>query len=240
MPSISLVVPAFNEQAALPYTVARCVQVLERTGQEYEIIMLDDASTDGTWQIMQSITAQNAQNIRALRHESNQGIAKTFEDLYHEASKDFVFLIPADGEYPPEALIDCLPLIDRGADIVICARSTKYYTVYRQFISYAYRALTARLFGIDLIDPGSIKCIRRSIIAETPVRCVGVYVEVERVVRAVRAGYRYAVVPITAERRTGGRARGARLCTVVQAVKDLLSLWLELGYRKADASACVR
>lgn len=236
MPSVSLVIPAYNEQDALSGTVERCLKSLRACTEDFEVIMLDDASSDNTWGVMQSIAATDPQHIRALRHEQNRGIAATFEDLYKAATKEFVFLIPGDGEYPPEALIRCMPLMEKGADIVICARSNKNYTPYRQFVSDAYRYMTALLFGVDLRDPGSIKCVRRTVMTGIPVRCKSVYVEVERILKALRSGYRYAVITIDFEVRKGGKARGARLQTVFAAAKDLVSLWWEMGRLQSHAA----
>ncbi len=239
MHSVSLVIPAYNEEEALPRTFERCLHTLQQCTSDYEIVMLDDCSCDGTWPVMQELCRRDPARIRALRHPENRGIAVTFEDLYRAAGKEFVFLIPADGEYPPEALGQCMPLMDRGADIVICTRNTKHYTLYRQCISRAYRHLTTFLFGVDLRDPGSIKCVRRSVMTDVPVRSTSVYVEVERIIRALRSGYRYSVIPIQVDTRKSGQARGARFSTVMKAVRDLFSLWWEMGYQKVPSGVLI-
>src|SRR5262249_2023422 len=101
MPSISLVVPAHDEEARFGAALRRCLATLVRVTEDWELIILDDASRDRTWAIAQEIQRADPKRIRIARHKVNEGIARTFEELYRMATKEFVFLIPGDGEYPP-------------------------------------------------------------------------------------------------------------------------------------------
>lgn len=227
MASISLVVPAYNEEAGLTATAERCLQTLRACTDDYELIILDDCSRDRTPEIMEQIRLTDPAHIKTARHETNKGIATTFEDLYRMATKEYVFLIPGDGEYPPEALLECVKFLPEH-DIVVCVRRTKNYTFYRHIVSGFYRYLPYILFGIDLQDPGGTKCMKRSIITDTPVICDSVFVEVERVIRAVRRGSKFATVQIEHEQRAGGEPRGARASTVLKAFWDVLRLRWDL------------
>lgn len=224
MPSVSLVVPAYNEEAGLAATIDRCQATLRDCTDDYEIVILDDCSRDKTAEIMERIRLTDPAHIRTMRHAVNQGIARTFEDLYAAATKDYVFLIPGDAEYPPEALRDAMPLL-AAHDIVVCKRVRKNYTLYRHVISWSYRWFTAILFGVDIYDPGATKVVKRDIFTTVPVTCTSVYVEVERILAAVRMGRTLATVDIMQEPRKGGVARGARLSVVWPTVVDMLSLW---------------
>ncbi len=227
MPSISLVVPAYNEEAGLAATITRCQTVLQECTEDYEIVILDDCSKDRTVEIMEKLRSEDPAHIRTLRHETNRGIAVTFEDLYKAATKDYVFLIPGDGEYPPEALRDAMPLL-KDCDIVVCRRVHKNYTPYRHMISSAYRWLTTILFGVELYDPGTTKIVKREIYTSVPVTCKSVYVEAERMIRAVKRGYKLTKIDIVQQTRKGGVARGARLQTVWNAALDIPRLWWRL------------
>jgi glycosyltransferase involved in cell wall biosynthesis len=227
MPSVSLVIPAYNEEAGLAATAGRCLSTLSRTTDDWEVVMLDDHSTDRTYEIMEDVQRVDPRRIRIARHPVNLGIARTFEDLYRMATKDFVFLIPADGEYPPEVLAECMPLLD-DHDIVLCRRRHKNYTPTRHAVSVGFQVLPRLLFGVDLFDPGTVKCMRREIIQRIPTISRGVFVEAERLIRALKCGYRMAVVEIVQEPRRGGIARGASLRLVREALYDLVSVWFHL------------
>ena len=205
----------------------RALAVLQSCTDDYELIVLDDASTDDTFAIMQRVQARHP-GIIVRRHERNMGIAATFEELYQLASKEFVFLISGDGQFPPETLTRCLPLLAEH-DIVICRRVSKHYTPYRHAVSWAYRWLPRLLFGVDLVDPGSVKVVRRTIYREVPVTSTSVFVEAERIIRAVRRGYRLTAVDMESQPRVGGQASGARLPVALAAARDLMRFWLSGG-----------
>lgn len=227
MPSISLVIAAFNEEATLAAVFARCLAVLTECSDDFEVLILDDASRDGTGEIAAAIAAEHPDVVKVITHQKNRGIAATFEELNQAATRDYVFDIPADGEYPPEALREIMPLLN-DFDIVVCNRTFKRYTLYRRLVSWSYRWLPRLMFGVELYDPGSTKCRRRTLIEEIPLSSRGVFAEAERMIRAVRRGYRLGKVDVEPERRLAGDPRGASLGYVVLAAIDLLRLWFRL------------
>lgn len=198
---------------------------------DYEIVMLDDCSRDDTPRIMEELAQTDPARVRMIRHPVNMGIAATFEDLYRAATKDYVLLIPADGEYPPEILSSAWPMRET-CDIVVCHRVQKNYTLYRQLVSKVYRYGTALLFGVDLYDPGSVKLVKREVYTNIHTQCLSVYVEAERIIRAAYAGYRLGKVEMVQQQRLGGEALGARWKTVGNAGRDMLWLWWKLRILK--------
>jgi glycosyltransferase involved in cell wall biosynthesis len=223
-PSISLLIPAYNEQATIEAVVGQALDVLRQCAPDHEVIVLDDASRDRTWEILQSLSAREPA-VRIVRHETNQGIAATFEELYRLAAKDYVFLVSGDGQFPPEVLLRCVPLLERY-DIVVCRRTYKDYTPYRHLVSFLFRWLPRVMFGVDVIDPGGVKVMRREIYSRVPVISKGVFVEAERLIGAVKAGYRLTAVDMIQMPRQGGESRGAKISTVVTAGADLVRCWL--------------
>ncbi len=226
MPSLSIVIPAYNEEAAIADTVARCDAAAARCTSDYEVIALDDTSKDNTLSILESLKARFPR-LHVERHEKNQGIAKTFEDLYALASKDYVFLVSGDGQFPPELVERCMPLLDR-ADIVICNRSTKQYTLARHVISFCYRWLPRVLFGVDLYDSGSVKLVPLKVYRDIRVSSTSVFVEAERIIRAAKRGYRIAKIDFVQETRKGGKAHGGKPSTVWKAFADMWRTWWRL------------
>jgi glycosyltransferase involved in cell wall biosynthesis len=227
-PSVSFLIAAYNEEATLEAAFTRGLGVLAECTGDYEVVILDDASRDGTWPLMEKLQKAHPARLRLLRHEMNRGIAATFEELYRAATKDYVFLTSADNQFPTESLRQIVPLL-ATYDIVICRRTHKPYTRWRTMISKLYRWLPRLLFGVELYDAGSIKCIRREIITTVPVTSKGVFVEAERLIRAARRGYKIGVVDIRQEPRRGGVASGARLPVVFQAARDLIALWVRFA-----------
>ena len=226
MSSISIVIAVYNEEQTLRVVFERCLAVLENCCDDYEIVILDDGSSDDSQRIAESLANQHPEVTRFLRHEVNLGIARTFEDLFQAATKELIFDVPGDGEYPPEALYEILPMMSEF-DIVVCHRTTKNYSMYRRIVSYWYRMLPKLLFAVDLYDPGSTKCRKQKVIRDISVKSQGVFIEAERMLRAVRRGYRLGKVDIVPEQRLAGDPRGAKLANVRAALVDLFRLWLD-------------
>lgn len=227
MPSVSIVIPAYNEEQALSAIAMRSLAALRKNCADYELLILNDGSSDGTGRVMEEIKQTDPDHVRLMTHPANLGIARTLEDLYAAASKEYMFDIAGDGQYPPEILDQMMPLLDHY-DIIVCNRVLKHYTPYRKLISFCYRWMPRILFGVDLYDSGSTKCRKRTIMTDIQVISKGVFVEAERLIRAVKRGYRITKIDMMQDARQGGKARGARFPMVLQAVKDLLNVWVRL------------
>ena len=226
-PSFSVVIAAYNEAVTLRQMFERCLTVLKQCTEDYEIIILDDASTDATGEIAEQIRNEHPDVVQVRRHLTNRGIAVTFEELYRAATKEYVFDVPADGEYPPEALFDILPLLGEY-DIVVCNRTFKEYTTYRRIVSYLYRKMPRLLFGMELYDPGSTKCRSKDVLENITVTSSGVFAEAERMIRAIWRGYHVARVDVAPARRLAGDPQGAQISNVACAAFDLICLWFRL------------
>ena len=226
MPSISVCFPAYNEQATIESVLTDAHGLLSTTGIDYEILVCDDASTDNTASIADEIAAC-LPRIRVLRNSKNLGIRETFERLYRESSKELVFLNSTDRQWETRILFEMLPLMSEF-DIVIAARKNKHYGFSRSFTSWVFNSIPSLLFGVKTYDAGAVKLVRREVIERFVLVSRSPFTEAERLIRAERAGYRIASHPVNVSERGSGKARGAKLSSVIEAGKDVLRVWLAL------------
>jgi glycosyltransferase involved in cell wall biosynthesis len=230
MPSISVCIPAYNEESTLESAIAQVESVLVRLQCDYEIIVCDDASLDGTGEVLRRLAKQNS-HLRPIFHEVNQGIYETFEELYVAATKEAVFLLPADLEWPPETLATLVNYLDEG-DIIVAARIRKYYGVSRSLISYIFNFIPWLLFGIRTYDAGAVKLVRTEVIRKVPIISKSPFSEAERIIRAVRAGYRLKIVPTVTRQRAAGVSHGVRVKVLLVALADFLRVWWDIRILK--------
>ncbi len=228
-PSVSVCFPAYNEQETVFAVVTQAHELLERSGIEYEILVCNDGSSDRTREVIDGLAGSVA-FLRVLHNERNLGIRATFERLYSEAAKEFVFLNSTDQQWETRILFDLLQLASNW-DIVIASRREKHYGVVRSVVSWAFNAIPSVLFGVRTVDAGAVKLIRREIIERFPVVSRSPFSEAERLIRASRAGYRITYYPVTTAAREAGKAKGVSLGAVLEALKDVARVWWSLRAR---------
>jgi len=232
LPSVSVCFPAYNEQATIESVLTEAHELLSRSQLDYEVLVCNDGSADRTGQIVEQV-ASRLPNVRVLNNPLNMGIHATFERLYHEASKDFVFLNSTDRQWETSLLFEMLPLTDTF-DIVIAARKNKHYSWTRRFVSWAFNALPAILFGVETHDAGAVKLVRREIIERFSLVSRSPFSEAERLIRAARAGYKITSYPVSISSRTAGRARGASPSSVIKAITDVVRVFWALRISRTD------
>jgi glycosyltransferase involved in cell wall biosynthesis len=225
-PGVSVLFPAYNEAGTIRAVLEEAHALLAPSGLDYEIIVCDDGSTDATGAIVDEMAA-GVPRLRVIHHARNQGIYGTFEHLYAEATKEFVFLNSTDRQWDTGVLFDLLPLASDW-DVVIASRREKHYPPVRRFVSWAFNAAPRVLFGVRTYDAGAVKLMRRRIITDLPLVSRSPFAEAERLIRAVRAGYRIAARPVDTRPRAGGRGRGVSARLVARSAVDVARVWMAL------------
>lgn len=230
MYSLTVVIPAFNEVQTISKVINQTLSVLKSNFKHYEIIIIDDGSTDHTASLGYKTQQANPGLIRFYRHQQNQGIASTFEHLFSLARMDFILDLSADGQVNPTEIISQIKPLLNQYDIIVCRRKNKHYGLFRSLVSFSYRYLPKWLFGIDLYDPGCAKCTRRYIRQNIPTVSRGIFKEAERCLRAVRQhSCRLTTIPINV-RPTSKKGQGAKPSLVLSALVDLTRFWLALRF----------
>jgi len=217
--SLSIVVPAFDEEASIADTVTDALAAGARVAGAVEVVVCDDGSRDRTGAILDRLAAGEPR-LRVVHRRTNRGIEASIRTLYALARHRWVFLNSADRQWPMSALDVMAAAAADGADLVIGVRTNKrdVYTPYRRAVSWTYEAVVRALGGRGR-DPGSIKLGRRDLLHRAVV-ARGVFAEGERIVRAARGGARVVEVPVEFHRRDAGQATGARRDVVARAALD--------------------
>jgi glycosyltransferase involved in cell wall biosynthesis len=224
-PGVTICIPAYNEEETIAQAVYEAEETLRKAGIPGDLLALDDHSNDRTWESLRRVQ-KDLPYVQLRRHNVNQGIAATFNELYQWANRELVFLNSADGQYKMSVLLDMLPLMDRY-DLIVARRKAKHYRLSRQVVSWGYNVLPVLLFGIHTHDAGSIKLVRRELY-DIPLISSGVFAEAERIIRASRLGYRIGFVDVDHFPRRAGKAYGARMALVAQALVDLTKCWIDI------------
>ncbi len=224
---VTVVVPCFNEETTLGPTLNELVSVLESSEYSWEIVVVDDGSSDGSTGIVQ-LVSEGEGRIRLVRHRHNMGSGQAIWTGIQAGHGTYVIYVPADGQFDHGEIPMFVRRADEGADIVIGHRlSRSDYTLYRKVSSAVFLWLCNHLFNHQFQDVNWVHLWRRDIFDEFEPRSRGVFFLEEILVRARERGSLVAEVPSLYRPRQGGEAKGGRPHVIAKTVFEMLKLWNE-------------
>ncbi|MGQ0568945.1 MAG: glycosyltransferase family 2 protein [Armatimonadota bacterium] len=224
---ISAVLPAYNEEAALPRTVADLRAVLVSLGRPFEIVIVDDGSGDGTGPLADRL-ARNDAAIRAVHHPQNLGYGAALKSGFAASRLPWVFLMDADGQFDP-AELPAFVAAAGEADFVVGYRPARADPAHRTLYAKLWAVMMSALLGVGVRDVDcAFKLIRRSYLEAMPLEAGGAFLSAEMLAKARRMGARFAELPVRHLPRTAGSSTGGTLRVLVRALYDLGRLWLRV------------
>jgi glycosyltransferase involved in cell wall biosynthesis len=228
MSSLSIVLPAYNEEANVAAAVEEVSTVAERLDVEYEIILVNDGSRDRTGEIGREL-GRRIPNFRLVEHHPNRGYGGALKAGFAAATGELVAFVPADKQFVFAEIDRFLAQID-NADIVSGYRADRQDHAVRRLNAWGWNTLVRLLFGYLCrdIDCG-FKVFRRELLARVPIESDGAMIDTEFLAGAKARGYRIAEVPVTHLPREGGEATGANLQVIARAFRDLVRFRLRLS-----------
>src|SRR5262245_15467761 len=158
--TISLVIPAFNEEAGIAAAIAEADDALARVGDEYEILIIDDGSRDRTFDIA-SEAARTRPSVRVIRHDINRGYGAALRTGFEAARGERVAFTDADCQFDLTDLAELVPIADE-VPVVVGYRVARQDPWRRRFLSRGYNLLTRTLLGTRVRDCDcALKVFRR-------------------------------------------------------------------------------
>src|SRR5262245_57748829 len=166
-PGISIVVPLFNEEATVDELLERVRAVLRARGESFEIVLVDDGSTDRTGERI-AVAAAADRTIRVFTMTRNFGQAAALCCRIFAARGEIVLTMDGDLQNPPEEIPRLLDALDPEIDVVTACRAVRHETTWRWLGSRAVHWVARLLVGIDIDDfGGQFKAYRREVVDAT-------------------------------------------------------------------------
>jgi len=164
MPSLSIVVPCFNEEACLAVLHERLTNAArEAVGEDYELVLVNDGSRDGSWAIMQGLAADDP-HLLAVNLSRNHGHQLALTAGLDLCAGDTILIIDADLQDPPELLTPMLETMrETGADVVYGVRkSRRGETAFKRATAHGFYRLLSRATEVDIpLDAGDFRLMSR-------------------------------------------------------------------------------
>ncbi|HVS79833.1 MAG TPA: bifunctional glycosyltransferase family 2/GtrA family protein [Candidatus Paceibacterota bacterium] len=223
---LSVFFPARNEASNIEHAVMEAEAVLHGLFRkdDYEIIIVDDGSIDGTGEIAESIAARESR-VRVIHHSENLGYGAALKTGILAAQKEFVFWSDADMQFDMRDLKKLLPYAE-SRNAVLGFRESRKDPFIRKIYARGWNILNRILFDLSVRDIDcAFKLFRRETLLSIPVYSNGAMASAEILMRLKRNGVSFAEVPVGHRERAAGRASGAKPSVVFRAFREMMQIY---------------
>jgi len=203
--AVSAVLPAYNEQEVLRQSTEELHAALAKACERFEIIIVDDGSTDGTPRLADEL-AEAYDEVRVIHHRPNQGYGAALRSGFTSARLPLVFYTDSDSQFVPGEIGLLLERIGE-ADIVTGYRAERQDPWKRKFFSWGFKKFIGLVFGVRVRDCDcAFKLYRRKVFDEITIDSNMFFVDAEVLAKANVLGYRIDEVAVTHRPRAGGQS----------------------------------
>jgi len=225
---ISVFFPAYNEAKNIERVVASALEVIPKLAREYEIIIVDDGSSDVTGELADALTRANV-NVRVVHHERNLGYGAALKSGFKNSKYEFIFYTDGDGQFDINQMRGLIELID-SADIAAGYRKKRMDPLYRRINAFAYNILIRFLFGLwhRDIDCG-FKLLRKKIFEKITLESDGAFISAELLIKAKKENFRIKQIGVEHFSRRFGKPTGNHPKVVLQSFIELIKLYRKLA-----------
>ncbi len=222
---LSVVLPAYNEEANVERVARDCTAYLDGLGIDYELLIVNDGSADRTADILEGLKA-SLPRLRPLHHPQNRGYGAALRTGFDNAAKRFVFYMDGDGQFDIKNLDVILPLATDDDNIVTGYRIERRDPFIRRMNAKLFGGFLVRvLLGVYVRDLNcAFKLIPKKVLDNITLESTGALINAEMYGRAIRKGFGIKEVGVHHYARTAGVQTGAHLSVIVRAFLELFRL----------------
>ncbi len=240
MPSLSIIIPAYNEEANIVAAVEEVSSAAQTLNMDYEIILVNDGSRDRTGEMARTELAPRIPNFRLVEHFPNRGYGGALKAGFAAATRELIAFTASDRQFQFSEITLLLDKLKPDVTLVSGWRVKRQDNFIRRLNGRGWNAVVMILFGrtIHDIDCG-FKLFRRDVLNHIHIESNGAMIDTEMLAEMRARGYKMTDVPVTHLPRTAGSPTGANLKVIARAFRDLfkfrLRLWRELREEKQAA-----
>ena len=229
--SISVFFPCYNEKDNITRTTEQAVTVLEKLGCDFEVIIVNDGSSDGTAQIADELASKNT-NVKVIHHPTNLGYGAALQSGFRAATKELVFYPDGDGQFDINEMPPLLDLIEQ-CDVVSCYRLNRQDNFIRKINGRCWTKLGCMLFKMKIRDIDcAFKLYKTEIFDNIKMLSTGALIDTEILARVTAKGYTIMQKGVHHYPRTAGEQTGANPLVILRAFKELFKLYRQIKQEK--------
>lgn len=238
--SISAFFPAYNDGGTIASMVVSALLTLQELVDDYEVIVVDDGSSDYTGWLLDGL-AHQYNRLRVIHHSRNRGYGGALRTGLANATKEWAFYTDGDAQYDPREMKDLVEAARREpgqVDVVNGFKISRNDPLHRIIIGRLYHHMVRLAFGFRLRDVDcDFRLIRRQILDNVHLESNSGTICLEMVKKMQDAGYRFIEVPVHHYHRAYGRSQFFNFPRLWRTAVQLSQLWLKLVVRKEHRRA---
>ena len=227
---VSACFPAFNDAGSIGWVVRRARAALQGAGCDFEILVLNDGSVDGTAEVLERLAGEIPE-LRTLRHPENRGYGATLRDLFAAARFPLVVYTDGDGQFDPFELTRFLAAADPGVQLVNGFRPRRADGALRRLLGPRFHRVIAATFGLPNLRDWDcdFRLFRRDLKVEASMTFDDGTAVVEFLAGLEDRGVRFAEVEVSHSERRAGESQYFRPQSVVSGHRNLRRWWRRRG-----------
>lgn len=231
---ISVFFPAFNDAESLRVLIPRATETLQQLTEKFEVIVVDDGSTDDTSAVLDSL-CQQFPCLRVVRHAKNMGYGAALQSGFSNSTRELIFYTDGDGQHDVRELRNLLAELTPEVDMVMGFKIRRADLVHRSFVGKLYHRIVKIFFGLKVRDVDcDFRLVRRKVVEALHLTSRSGAICVDLMCQIERRGYRVVEVPVNHHPRLHGCSQFFRVGPVARTVFDVFRLWIELVLLKHD------
>ncbi len=239
LPGLSFVFPMYNEMGNIENCVAQALATGRQITDRLEIVVVDDASTDGSGALADELARRHPE-VRVLHHAKNRKLGGALRTGFAAATQPWILYMDSDLPVDMNDTFRALPLA-QNADMVIGNRQGRAEGVRREVMSWGYNNLIRVLFGLKVRDINfAFKLFRHDILAQITLQSEGSFIDAELLVETHRAGFVIAELPIQYHPRVAGVSTLASSSVVMTILREMRAYRRAARKRPAHAPPAPR
>jgi glycosyltransferase involved in cell wall biosynthesis len=233
VPELSIFFPFWNEEKNIESVVNKAIPVAKKVAEKWEIIMVDDGSSDSTVKIGKALEKKNSK-LRLVSHQPNRGYGAALREGFSNAKYNLVVFNDGDGQFDFSEVTKFLSKI-QDSDIVIGHRKKRVDNKFRHLLMNLLKVWDLALFGFYFrdIDCGFKLFKKEAINKIMPLESEGAMITTEILAKAKKAHLKILQVEVNHYPRIYGDQTGGNLRVILRAVKESLLLWNNLNYGRS-------
>jgi glycosyltransferase involved in cell wall biosynthesis len=233
MPSLSVFFPAYNDGGTIGSLVITAVKVAGSLTPDFEVIVVNDGSSDDTPQILDELARLYPDHVRVVHHPKNRGYGGALRSGFATATKDFIFYTDGDGQYDPAEMTVLWSTVTDDVDWVNGWKISRADPMHRIIIGRIYHHLVKLLFGLKVRDVDcDFRLMRRRIFDVVRLEKDSGVICLEMMKKFQDAGFRVAETPVHHYHRAHGHSQFFNFRRIFQTAIDVLKLWWVLVIRR--------